>query len=60
VATIAWAPEGGTRYVYSVTAHSATAFLAQCSGNVDTDATQDIWTINQLKDLLNTQNDVTT
>jgi type IV pilus assembly protein PilA len=59
VATIGWAPEGGTRYVYSVTAHGATSFLANASGNIDTDATMDVWTINQLKDLVNTTNDVT-
>jgi type IV pilus assembly protein PilA len=59
IANIAWAPEGGTRYVYTVASFSTTAFIAQCSGNVDTDATNDIWTINQLKDLLNTTNDVT-
>jgi type IV pilus assembly protein PilA len=58
VATIGWAPEGHTRYLYSVTAHGATSFLANASGNVDTDATMDVWTINQLKDLVNTTNDV--
>ena len=42
VATIGWAPEGRTRYVYSVIAHNSTSFTAQATGNVDTDATADV------------------
>lgn len=61
IANIGWAPEGSTRYVYTINAgFDGTVFVAQAEGDIDTDATVDIWTINQDKDLINTTNDVTT
>ncbi len=38
---------------------SITGFTAAATGNVDGDTTCDIWTINDIKTLLNTVNDVT-
>lgn len=59
VTNIGWAPEGNTRYVYSVIAANGTSFTAQATGDIDTDATVDVWTINQDRNLLNGTNDVT-
>ena len=52
------APVSPTRYNYTVISWSATAFVAQATANIDTDATTDIWQINQRKELTNPMNDV--
>ena len=54
-----WAPEGNTRYSYSVIAGDATHFTAQATGNIDSDSVTDVWVINQVVALSNTTNDVT-
>jgi prepilin-type N-terminal cleavage/methylation domain-containing protein len=47
------------RYAFSITSVTAgTSFAAQASGNIDSDATIDVWTIDQNGTLLNTTNDV--
>jgi type IV pilus assembly protein PilA len=56
--SIGWVPAGRTRYQYSVTVHNATGFTAQATGNIDTDATIDVWRINQEKSIQNPTNDV--
>ena len=56
---LGWEPEGQARYSYSMTAATRTTFTAQATGNIDTDATIDTWTIDEQKDLQNTTNDVT-
>jgi prepilin-type N-terminal cleavage/methylation domain-containing protein len=45
-------------YTFSITASAATTFTAQASGNIDGDATLDVWTVNQDGTLTNTTNDV--
>jgi prepilin-type N-terminal cleavage/methylation domain len=59
-ANLDWAPTGTTRYAYTIPAHSATTFTAHAAGNIDNDATLDVWTINQTRTLSNATNDVTT
>jgi type IV pilus assembly protein PilA len=39
---------------------TASTFLAEAVGNIDRDATPDIWTFNQTRSLNNSQSDVTT
>ena len=59
---LGWAPEGTTRYAYSVSGGGgtgSTTFTAQATGNIDTDATVDLWTIDQERELSNATNDVT-
>jgi type IV pilus assembly protein PilE len=46
------------KYTFSITSATATLFTAQASGNIDSDATLDVWTINESGSLLNTTNDV--
>jgi prepilin-type N-terminal cleavage/methylation domain-containing protein len=46
------------RYTFSITSAAAGTFAAQASGNVDSDATNDVWTIDQDGALLNTTNDI--
>jgi prepilin-type N-terminal cleavage/methylation domain-containing protein len=46
------------RYTFTITAASATTFGASATGNIDSDATNDVWTIDQDGTLLNTTNDV--
>lgn len=46
------------RYSFSITAADATTFSASATGNIDSDSTQDVWTINQDGTLTNTTNDV--
>lgn len=46
------------RYTFSITSATAGAFAAQASGNIDGDATNDMWTINQDGTLSNTTNDI--
>jgi type IV pilus assembly protein PilA len=61
VTVLDWAPTGTTRYVYSVLdSLTSTLFTAEASGNIDNDATLDVWRIDQMRTLTNTQNDVTT
>jgi len=60
IADLGWAVEGtNPRYTYTMVAGDDTTFIAQAEGNIDTDALTDIWTIDQDKNLTNTQNDVT-
>ena len=48
------------RYGYVVTSNDLTAeFLCTATGNLDDDATDDVWTIDQTGALNNTTNDVT-
>ena len=54
-----WAAAGTTRYSYSITSADTTTFTAQATGNIDSDATVDTWTIDEDKTLTNTVNDVT-
>lgn len=55
---IGWEPRGTTRYAYSVTTATSTAFTAQAQSTViDNDATVDRWTIDQTKILRNPSND---
>ena len=51
----------GNRYAYVVTSTDLTAnFLCTATGNLDDDAVEDVWTIDQDGTLDNTTNDVTT
>ena len=55
-------PSGSPRYTYSVAAGAGgitTSFTATATGNIDDDATNDVWTIDQNGTLTNTTNDVT-
>jgi prepilin-type N-terminal cleavage/methylation domain-containing protein len=52
-----WRSTAG-RYTFAVTAADATTFSASATGNVDTDATNDVWTMDQDGNLVNTTNDV--
>ncbi len=53
-AELGFYPKGTTRYAYSITSASATAFSAQASGDIDNDGTNDIWTIDEVGDLQHT------
>jgi prepilin-type N-terminal cleavage/methylation domain-containing protein len=46
------------KYTFAITAATATTFGASATGNIDGDATLDVWTIDQDSTLLNTTNDV--
>lgn len=46
-------------YTFSITSASTTAFVARAQGNIDSDATSDVWTIDQDGTLTNVTNDVT-
>ena len=46
------------RYTYSLTADDD-SFTATATGNIDDDETVDTWTIDQEKNLINAENDVT-
>lgn len=48
---------GNARYDYVVTA-TDNSFEAKGTGNIDEDATDDVWTIDENKDLVNVTNDV--
>jgi prepilin-type N-terminal cleavage/methylation domain-containing protein len=52
-----WKSTSG-RYAFAVTAAASTTFSASATGNIDGDATNDVWTIDQDGNLLNTSNDV--
>jgi prepilin-type N-terminal cleavage/methylation domain-containing protein len=45
-------------YTFAVTAANATTFSASATGNIDSDATNDVWTMDQDGNLVNTTNDV--
>jgi type IV pilus assembly protein PilA len=59
IADLGWAPEGTTRYAYSITTASATLFSCEARGNIDSDTQLDVWIIDNNKTLSNTSNDVT-
>jgi type IV pilus assembly protein PilE len=46
------------KYTFAITAADATTFSASATGNIDSDATLDVWTIDQDGNLVNTSNDV--
>lgn len=46
-------------YTYSITNADKNTFTATATGDIDSDATQDVWTIDQHKKLDNTTNDIT-
>ncbi len=46
------------KYTFAITGASATTFSASATGNIDSDATDDVWTIDQDGNLLNTSNDL--
>ena len=46
----------GARYAYTIAA-TADAFVATATGNIDDDGINDIWTINNAGDLINTSDD---
>ncbi len=47
MAEIGFHPKGLTRYAYTFTAADSSSFSAQASGNIDSDAGMDTWTMNQ-------------
>jgi len=55
-----WAPTGTTRYAYSVSGVSSTAFLATAAGTISSSAGApvDTWTIDQTRTLTNTINGI--
>jgi type IV pilus assembly protein PilA len=60
--TTGWAelgfyPKGTTRYAYSITSASGTAFTAQATGDIDNDGLNDTWTIDELGNLQHTNVD---
>ena len=59
ITNLGWAPEGTTRYGYSITTASATMFTGEARGQIDTDTQLDVWTIDSTRTLSNTSNDVT-
>ena len=59
IANLGWAPEGTTRYAYSITTASATLFSSEARGQIDTDTQLDVWIIDHTRQLTNTSNDVT-
>jgi len=52
-----WKAASG-RYTFSVTGFSPVVFTAQATGNIDGDATVDVWTMDQDGNLANTTDDV--
>lgn len=60
IANLDWTALGQTRYSYAIVGGNATSFSAEASGNIDNDATTDVWRIDQNKNLTNVQNDVIT
>lgn len=57
MAEIGFHPKGLTRYAYTLTAADSSSFTAQGSGNIDTDAGVDTWTINEDGTLTHTEVD---
>ena len=61
ITNLEWEPEGTARYQYTIMDNADTAhYTAQASGNIDNDATRDVWSITKACVLDNTTNDVTT
>ena len=60
IANLGWAPEGTTRYAYSVSAGTVTQFSSRATGQIDTDTVIDVWVIDDDRILSNPTNDVTT
>jgi prepilin-type N-terminal cleavage/methylation domain-containing protein len=52
-----WKTTSG-RYAFSITGFGAAVFTAQATGNIDSDTTQDMWTMDQDGNLVNTMDDV--
>ena len=52
-----WKGTSGS-YTFAVTAAGAATFAASATGNIDNDGTNDVWTMDQDGNLLNTSNDV--
>jgi type IV pilus assembly protein PilE len=46
------------RYAFSIAGFGPAVFTAQARGNIDTDTTQDVWTMDQDGNLVNTMDDV--
>jgi len=59
IAAIGWAPEGSTRYAYTMLSADQDTFSAEARGNIDTDSQVDVWEMNETRQLTNTSNDVT-
>ena len=59
VSNIGWAPEGTTRYAYTMTTADIDSFTAEAEGNIDADSATDIWQMDDTRSLDNTSNDVT-
>jgi len=60
--TAGWAelgfyPQGTTRYAYEVVSANNTAFLARATGDIDGDAQDDVWTIDEVGALSHTVSD---
>jgi type IV pilus assembly protein PilA len=54
MAEIGFHPKGLTRYAYTLTGADSTSFTAQASGNIDTDAGVDTWTMDEDGALIHT------
>jgi Tfp pilus assembly protein PilE len=52
-----WKATSG-RYAFSITGFGPAIFTAQATGNIDGDSTQDVWTMDQDGNLVNTMDDV--
>jgi type IV pilus assembly protein PilA len=59
ISNIGWAPEGTTRYAYTMTTADADSFTAEAEGNIDADSATDIWQMDDTRAMDNTSNDVT-
>jgi len=59
VSNIGWAPEGTTRYAYTMTTADTDSFTAEAEGNIDADSATDIWQMDDTRAMDNTSNDVT-
>jgi prepilin-type N-terminal cleavage/methylation domain-containing protein len=57
MAEIGFHPKGMTRYAYTLTAADSSSFTAQASGNIDTDAGVDTWTMDQDGQLVHSATD---
>lgn len=57
MAEIGFHPKGLTRYAYTMTVADSSNFTAQASGNIDTDAGVDTWTMDQNGALVHTATD---
>lgn len=59
IANLRWAPEGNTYYSYTIVEADSTHFRARAVGNIDDDATLDVWEINEQRDLILLTDDIT-